>query len=255
MPSTRRPTLWTPTSLHSVRPSPSITASRRFSDNFSTIWQSAPSSHSTQPSRQKVRQPCLRHLLFGTLFQQTPQLVAFGQPPTCPSDSSGRYSVSHQHIIDPNLITQHSFVAKQHGLPTLLRQLFGNLTDGTTQPLDSTNSSMIEAAMPKTSALCDPLTAGSSVFCINSFVPSDDYLCEKINFFNMYSRQQPPSGSLHSHSSRLVFCEIGPSTCASASSRPSKNQPFFQPTTNMYFGESRPLFGQPQHIFLRKLAN
>ena len=229
MPSTRRPTLWTPTSLHSVRSSPNITASQRFSDSFSTMWQTAPSSHSTQPSRQYLRQPCLRHLLFGTLLQRTPQFLAFGQPPTCPSDNAGRYSVSHQHILDPNLITQHSFVAKQHGLPTLLRQLFDNLPDGTIRPLDSANSSMIEAAMPKASALWDPLTAGSSVSCTNSFVPSD-----------VYSPR---------------FREIDSSTCASASNRPSRNQPFFQPTTNIYFGGTGRYSVSHKHIFLRKLAN
>ena len=150
-----------------------------------------------------MRQPCLRHLLFETLLQRIPQFLAFGQPPTCPSDNTGRYSVSHQHILDPNLITQHSFVAKQHGLPTLLRQLFDNLTDGTIQPLDSTNSSMIEAVIPKTSALWDPLTAGPSVSCINSFVPSDDYLCKKSTSSTCTPVSNPPL--VHSTVTPLVL--------------------------------------------------
>ena len=131
-------------------------------------------------------------MLFGTPLQRTPQFLAFGQPPTCPSDNTGRYSVSHQHILDSNLITQHSVVAKQHGLPTLLRQLFDNSTDGTIQPLDSTNSSMIEAVIPKASAPWGPLTAGPSVSCINSFVLSDYYLREKTTSSTCAPVSNPP---------------------------------------------------------------
>ena len=78
--------------------------------------------------------------------------------------------------VDPNLVAQHSFIADQHGLPTLLRQLFDNLSEGTLQPLNSSDSAIVEAAMPGATALWDSLTDGSYISCINSFVPSFHHL-------------------------------------------------------------------------------
>ena len=77
--------------------------------------------------------------------------------------------------IDLNIVAQHSLIASQHGLPTLLKHLFDDLQPNTLQPLSSADCAIIEASMPGASILWNSLVAGSSISCLDTFIHSDVY--------------------------------------------------------------------------------
>jgi hypothetical protein len=111
---------------------------------------------------------------------------------------------------------------------------------------------MIEAAMPMASALWDPLTAGSSVSCINTFAPSDDYLCDKSTSSTCTPVSNPPP--VHSIVTPLVSffgnSVLHPVLPPAAPSL--RNQPFFnqQPTTDIFIGTT----SHPTHQHIARPA-
>ena len=105
--------------------------------------------------------------------------------------------------------------------------------------------------MPKAFALWDPLTAGSSVSFINSFAPSDDYLYKKSTSSTCAPVSNPPP--VHSRVTPLVsFLGNRFLNLCFRQQPPFEKSAIFQPATNMYFEESRPLFSQPQTYISEK---
>ena len=93
------------------------------------------------------------------------------------ADALERFALDPASItVDLNIVAEHSLIAGHQGLPSLLRQLSDNLEANTLQPLNSTDSAIVEAAMPGATALWASLVSGSDVSCLDSFAPSDKYL-------------------------------------------------------------------------------
>ena len=121
--------------------------------------------------------PTLADLSFSQIIDRSTIYLKAAALSRASADALIQHALDPSSItVDPNLVAQHSFIADHHGLPSLLRQLFDNLSEGTLQPLNSCDSAIVKAAMPGATALWDSLTDGSSISCINSFVPSDNYL-------------------------------------------------------------------------------
>ena len=89
-----------------------------------------------------------------------------------------------QHDIDPQSVLvdrasvlEHSSIAQTHGLPTLLSHLFDELALTTLQPLDTSDSAIIEASLPGACALWATLVhPGANLIFDEDFVPSSKCL-------------------------------------------------------------------------------
>ena len=98
--------------------------------------------------------PTLANMSFAQIVDKSKIYLKAAALSRASADALERFSVDPSSItIDLNIVAEHSLIADQQGLPSLLRQLSDKLEANTLQPLNSTDSAIVEAAMPGATAL------------------------------------------------------------------------------------------------------
>ena len=94
------------------------------------------------------------------------------------SAAQSQYDIDPSSVlIDRAIVLEHSDIAQTHGLPALMDHLFDSLTSTSLQPLNTTDSAIVETALPGACALWSTLIhPGANLIFDDGFIPSSTRL-------------------------------------------------------------------------------
>ena len=98
--------------------------------------------------------PSLANLSFDQIVSKSTIYLKAAALSRASADALLQHDIDPDSVtVDPNIIAEHSLIANQQGLPSLLRHLFNNLETNTLQPLCPADSAIIEASILGATAL------------------------------------------------------------------------------------------------------